>query len=183
MSLILFNHQNFSLNLCGHLVLFLAVGYLILLHVRSELITWRCRADQFQLLNHAESCCMLFKKADRLISQSLRLVRDITVIATGHTTVNTTRIVKIHSSALELRQAVIDMTRAIIGQFGQFETDDNFEVELLTYQEQRSAYLAKMANVGEIVDDSILDLVNTEMVNLEAKLESTRRCSQVSYKN
>ena len=126
---------------------------------------------------------MLFKKADRLISQSLRLVRDITVIATGHTTVNTTRIVKIHSSALELRQAVIDMTRAIIGQFGQFETDDNFEVELLTYQEQRSAYLAKMANVGEIVDDSILDLVNTEMVNLEAKLESTRRCSQVSYRS
>ena len=83
----------------ANLALFLGLGYLIMLHLRSELITWRCRSDQISMLNHVESCCLLFKKADRTISRALRLVRDITVIATGHTTVNTGRVIQVHVSA------------------------------------------------------------------------------------
>ena len=81
-----------------------------------------------------------------------------------------------------MRQAVIDMTRSIVSciVFEPVEqNDENFEVELLTYQEQRSFYLAECAKNGHTVDYAILDAINSEVLNLEAKLESTRRCSQV----
>jgi len=168
-----------SFRLTLHLLIFLLLGYFILLHLRGELITWRLRQERLSLLGYSGSICDGFKRADRLISRSLRLVRDITIIATGHTTVNTTRLVSVHSSALELREAVIKMVRSIVDSFARVEWDDQFEVGLLTYQEQRSAYLTKFADGLELDDVAIvLDTVNSAMVQLEARLESTRRCSQ-----
>ena len=82
-----------------------------------------------------------------------------------------------------MRQAVIEMTRSIVACIVEEpveQRDENFEVELLTYQEQRSFYLAECAKSGHGVDGSILDVINSEVLNLEAKLESTRRCSQVA---
>ena len=45
-----------------------------------------------------------FKKSDGLISRSLRLVRDITVIANGHVTVNSRKSIKAHVSIIMQRK-------------------------------------------------------------------------------
>ena len=78
--------------------IFITTAYFLLLHLRSEILFWNQKCSFSKALEQLDQYSSTFKKSDGLISRSLRLVRDITVIANGHVTVNSRKSIKAHVS-------------------------------------------------------------------------------------
>ena len=81
-----------------HFFIFITTAYFLLLHLRSEILLWNQKCSFSKTLSQLNEYSSTFKKSDGLISRSLRLVRDITVIANGHVTVNSRKSIKAHVS-------------------------------------------------------------------------------------
>lgn len=80
--------------------IFITTAYFLLLHLRSEILLWNQKCYFSKTLAQLNEYSSTFKKSDGLISRSLRLVRDITVIANGHVTVNSRKSIKAHVSII-----------------------------------------------------------------------------------
>ena len=84
--------------------IFITTAYFLLLHLRSEILLWNQKCSFSKALEQLDQYSSTFKKSDGLISRSLRLVRDITVIANGHVTVNSRKSIKAHVSIIMQRK-------------------------------------------------------------------------------
>ena len=91
-------HSSFWLYQILHFFIFIITAYFLLLHLRSEILLWNRKSSFAKTLAQLNEYSSTFKKSDGLISRSLRLVRDITVIANGHVTVNSRKSIKAHVS-------------------------------------------------------------------------------------
>ena len=91
-------HSSFWLYQILHFFIFITTAYFLLLHLRSEILLWNQKCSFSKALEQLDQYSSTFKKSDGLISRSLRLVRDITVIANGHVTVNSRKSIKAHVS-------------------------------------------------------------------------------------
>jgi Fe-S cluster assembly iron-binding protein IscA len=172
----------------------ITTAYFLLLHLRSEILLWNQKYSFSKTLLQLNELSSVFKKSDGLISRSLRLVRDITVIANGHVTVNSRKSIKAHDGATKLKEAIFEFISSlirIVGDKCEMRNDEDllnkFELGILFYQQSRSTCLHNM-----LVNETQHSILNFELImkntkssihKLETTLEITRKGTDFQNKS
>merc|ERR1712131_10843 len=189
-----FGSESFWLYQILHFFIFITTAYFLLLHLRSEILLWNQKSSFSKTLAQLNEYSSTFKKSDGLISRSLRLVRDITVIANGHVTVNSRKSNKAHDGASKLKDAVLDFISSLIRVVGdkcEMRDDEDlmnkFELEILFYQQSRSTFLHNL--LVNQTQHTILDFKNimtttkNSIHKLEAIIDVTRKATDFRNKS
>ena len=177
-----FERESSLLSRICHLGMMSFLVYFLFLQLRNELLLWARRRQLKNRVKFISELCALFKKCDILISRSLKLVRDISVIC--HRSKNQQK--TLYGPAL--RESVSEFVRSLTNHINpnfEFAEDKNNtnELELLSYQDERSEYIYQLLiNHDLLFDWTIVQMIQHAVLDLEAKLESTRRGIVVSVR-